>query len=55
MGTYLYLLGDTGRGNFYLTMAAGGAVYMGAPDSCPVRKARCLTPRRCPGPVPGYR
>jgi len=29
MGTYLYPLGDTHRGNFYLTMAANGAVYVG--------------------------
>lgn len=29
MGTYLYPLGDTDRGNAYLTMAANGVVYMG--------------------------
>jgi hypothetical protein len=29
MGTYLYPLGDTDRANFYLTMSATGAVYLG--------------------------
>ncbi|MDJ0340360.1 SUKH-3 domain-containing protein [Streptomyces sp. H10-C2] len=29
VGTYLYPLGDSSNGNFYLTMAANGAVYMG--------------------------
>lgn len=28
-GTYLYPIGDAGRGNFYLTMAANGAVHHG--------------------------
>lgn len=28
-GTYLYPIGDADRGNFYLTMAANGAVYHG--------------------------
>jgi hypothetical protein len=31
-GTYLYPIGDASRGNFYLTMAANGAVYHGMDD-----------------------